>query len=116
MGIVQEFRDFAAKGNAVDMAVGIIMGAAFGKVVNSLVADLVMPPLGMLLGGVDFRDLAVTLKDAVTTPEGTAVPAVAIRYGLFISVAIDFLVVALSMFIVVKVMNRLVRMREQPPK
>jgi large conductance mechanosensitive channel len=114
MGIVKEFKEFAVKGNAMDMAVGIILGAAFGRVVNSLVADVIMPPLGMLLGGVDFKDLAVTLKDATVSAAGEAVPAVAVRYGLFISTAIDFLIIGLSMFVVVKALNKLLRAREKP--
>jgi large conductance mechanosensitive channel len=114
MGFVKEFKEFAVKGNAMDMAVGIILGVAFGRVVNSLVADVIMPPLGMLMGGVDFKDLVVTLKDATVSAAGATVPAVDLRYGLFISTVIDFLVVGLSMFVVVKVMNRLLKAREKP--
>jgi large conductance mechanosensitive channel len=114
MGFVKEFKEFAVKGNAMDMAVGIILGVAFGRVVNSLVADVIMPPLGMLMGGVDFKDLVVTLKDATVSATGEKVLAVDLRYGLFISTVIDFLVVGLSMFVVVKVMNKLLKAREKP--
>ena len=102
MSIIKEFKEFAVKGNAVDMAVGIIIGAAFGKIVSSLVTDVIMPPIGLLLGGVDFKNLAVTLKEAV----GEA-PAVLLRYGLFINNVIDFLIVAFVIFMVVKGINSL---------
>ncbi len=102
MSIIKEFQEFAVKGNAVEMAVGIIIGAAFGGVVNSLVNDIVMPPLGYVIGGVDFANLTVVLKEAVETT-----PAVAIKYGLFINKVINFCVVAFCMFIVVKSMNHL---------
>ncbi len=90
MGLLKEFRDFAVKGNAMDMAVGIIIGAAFSKIVTSLVNDVIMPPIGMLLGGVDFKNLQLTLKQASTSAAGEAIPAVAVRYGLFINTMIDF--------------------------
>ncbi len=106
MGLIQEFRDFAVKGNAVDLAVGVIIGAAFGKIVTSLTNDVIMPPIGMLLGQVDFSDLKVVLKkaDATATP---AVAEVAIRYGAFINVMLDFLIVSFCIFMMVKVMNKL---------
>lgn len=102
MGIIKEFRDFAIKGNVADMAVGIIIGGAFGKIVSSLVADVLMPPLGLLIGGVDFSGLVVTLKAA----EG-AVPAVTLNYGKFIQAIVDFTIVAFAIFTVVKAMNSL---------
>jgi large conductance mechanosensitive channel len=102
MGMLKEFKDFAMKGNVVDMAVGIIIGAAFGKIVSSLVADVVMPPIGVLLGNVDFSNLAFTIKEA----SGDS-PAVAIKYGVFINTVIDFLIVAFAIFLVIKAMNRL---------
>ena len=102
MGMVKEFRDFAMKGNVVDMAVGIIIGAAFGKIVSSLVSDVIMPPIGILLGNVDFSSLAVTLREATESS-----PAVTIKYGLFINTIIDFVIVAFAIFMVVKQMNRL---------
>ena len=104
MGVLNEFKAFAVKGNVVDMAVGIIIGAAFGKIVTSFVGDLIMPPLGILIGGVDFSDLAVTLKAA----EGD-VPAVVIAYGKFIQTIIDFVIVALAIFMGVKAINQLKR-------
>ncbi|MBV7491744.1 MULTISPECIES: large-conductance mechanosensitive channel protein MscL [Pseudomonas] len=104
MGVLNEFKAFAVKGNVVDMAVGIIIGAAFGKIVTSFVGDLVMPPIGMLIGGVDFSDLVITLKAA----DGE-IPAVVLAYGKFIQTIIDFVIVALAIFMGVKVINRLKR-------
>ena len=100
MSILKEFRDFAVKGNAVDMAVGIIIGASFGKIISSLVNDMIMPPLGLLIGGVDFKNLRLILKEAI----GSA-PAVAINYGQFINTTIDFIIVAFTIFLVVKSIN-----------
>jgi len=102
MGLLKEFKEFAVKGNVVDMAVGIIIGAAFGKIVSSAVADVIMPPIGLLIGGVDFSDLVITLKAA----EGTA-PAVVISVGKFIQTVVDFTIVAFAIFMVIKVLNRL---------
>ncbi len=112
MGFWQEFREFAVKGNALDMAVGIILGAAFNKIVTSLVNDIIMPPLGILIGGVDFKNLQVVLRDATVNEAGADVAAVAMRYGLFVNTVIEFLIVAFSVFMVVKVMNRVIRKRE----
>ena len=109
MGMIKEFKEFAVKGNVVDMAVGIIIGAAFGKIVSSLVADVVMPPIGLLLSGVDFSDLAITLKAAA---EGA--PAVVISYGKFLQTAVDFLLVASAVFLLVKGINALRRQAEAP--
>ncbi len=112
MGFVQEFRDFAMKGNVVDMAVGIILGAAFNKIVNSLVADVIMPPIGMALGRVEFKDLQLVLQSATSDNTGAELtPEVAIRYGMFINTVIEFLIVAMSVFVVVKIMNRVMRGR-----
>lgn len=102
MSIISEFKEFAVKGNAVDMAVGIVIGAAFGKIVTSLVTDVIMPPVGMLLGGVDFKNLKLTLKAATD-----GVPAVTLNYGLFVNNIIDFLIIAFSIFLVVKGINTL---------
>ncbi|AZC20881.1 MULTISPECIES: large-conductance mechanosensitive channel protein MscL [Pseudomonas] len=104
MGVLSEFKAFAVKGNVVDMAVGIIIGAAFGKIVSSFVGDVVMPPIGMLIGGVDFADLAITLKAAVGDT-----PAVVLAYGKFIQSIIDFIIIAFAIFMGVKVINRLKR-------
>jgi large conductance mechanosensitive channel len=105
---LKEFKDFAVKGNVVDMAVGIIIGAAFGKIVSSIVADVIMPPIGLLIGGVDFSDLAVTLKAA----EGAA-PAVVVAYGKFVQTVIDFTIVAFAIFMVIRALNKL-KAKEAP--
>jgi large conductance mechanosensitive channel len=109
MSIAKEFRDFAVKGNVVDLAVGIIIGAAFGKIVTSVVADVIMPPIGLLIGGVDFSDLVITLKAA----EGAA-PAVVISIGKFIQTIIDFTIIAFAIFMLVKGINK-VKAKEPPP-
>jgi large conductance mechanosensitive channel len=110
MGILKEFQEFAVKGNVLDMAVGIIIGGAFGTIVKSLVDDVIMPPIGLLLGGVDFSNFALTLKAA----EGD-VPAVAIKYGAFINNVISFLVVAWAVFMLVKAMNNFKKKQEAAP-
>ena len=101
MSVLKEFRDFAVKGNVVDLAVGIIIGAAFGKIVTSIVADVIMPPIGLLIGGVDFSDLVITLKAA----EGAA-PAVVISIGKFLQTMIDFTIIAFAIFMLIKVINK----------
>ena len=117
MGMLKEFKEFAVKGNVVDMAVGIIIGAAFGKIVSSLVGDVIMPPIGALLGGVDFSNLAFTVKAAVAaTPTAAEVPAVIIGYGKFIQTVIDFTIIAFAIFIAVKVINSLKRKEEEAAK
>ena len=110
MSIIKEFKEFAVKGNVVDMAVGIIIGAAFGKIVTSVVGDVIMPPIGLLIGGVDFSDLAVVLKEATADT-----PAVTIAYGKFIQTILDFTIVAFAIFMVVKGINRLKRKEEAAP-
>jgi large conductance mechanosensitive channel len=112
MSFGSEFKEFAVKGNAMDMAVGIIIGAAFNKIVNSIVSDILMPPIGLMIGGADFKNLQLVLKEASTSAAGEALPAVAIRYGAFFNTLIEFLIVALSVFVVIKFMNRLLRKRE----
>ena len=107
MSIVKEFKEFAVKGNVVDMAVGIIIGAAFGKIVTALVSGVIMPPIGVLLGGVDFSDLAYVIKEA-----GGEDPAVVITYGAFVQTVVDFVIVAFAIFMMVKVINRLKRKEE----
>ena len=111
MSIISEFKAFAVKGNVVDMAVGIIIGAAFGKIVTSFVGDVIMPPVGLLIGGVDFTDLAITLKAA----EGAA-PAVVLSYGKFIQTVLDFVIVAFAIFMGVKAINRLKREEAAAPE
>ncbi|MWV11817.1 large-conductance mechanosensitive channel protein MscL [Pseudomonas sp. R-28-1W-6] len=111
MSIVSEFKAFAMKGNVVDMAVGIIIGAAFGKIVTSFVGDVIMPPIGLLIGGVDFTDLAITLKAA----EGD-LPAVVLSYGKFIQTILDFIIVAFAIFMGVKAINKLKREEAAAPE
>lgn len=112
MSMAGEFKEFAVKGNVIDMAVGIIVGAAFGKVVSSLVADVIMPPIGVLVGGVNFTDLAVTLKDATDKAA-----AVTLNYGKFIQSVIDFTIVAFAVFMAIKAINHLrkITMPPTPP-
>ena len=110
MSILKEFKEFAVKGNAVDMAVGIVIGAAFGKIIASMVADLIMPPIGVLVGGVDFTKLAITLKEAV----GDA-PAVTLKYGIFIQTVVDFTIIAFAIFMVVKLINKLKKQEADVP-
>ena len=102
MSIIKEFKEFAVKGDAVDMAVGIVIGASFGKIVSSMVNDVIMPPIGLLLGGVDFKNLKAVLKAATVDA-----PAVTLNYGQFINNVIDFLIVAFAIFLVVKGINHL---------
>ena len=109
MSILQEFKAFAMRGSVVDLAVGVIIGAAFGKIVSSLVNDVLMPPIGLLLGGVDFSNLAVTLRGAADGSTG-----VMLRYGVFINTVIDFLIVAFVIFLVVKLMNSLKKAEAAP--
>ncbi len=110
MGMLSEFKSFAVKGNVVDMAVGIIIGAAFGKIVSSFVGDVIMPPIGILLGGVDFSDLAFVLKEAVGEN-----PAVVISYGKFVQALVDFIIVAFAIFMGVKAINSMKKKEEEAP-
>ncbi len=107
---MKEFKDFAMRGNVVDMAVGIIIGGAFGKIVSSAVNDLIMPPIGILVGGVDFKDLKVTLKEAVGE-----VPAVTMNYGMFIQTVFDFIIIAFAIFMVIRAMNSMKKKEEAKP-
>jgi large conductance mechanosensitive channel len=111
MGMMKEFKEFAIRGNAVDMAVGIVIGAAFGKIISSLVSDVIMPPVGLLTGGMDFAEQSVVLKEAV---EGGA-EAVTLNYGLFANHVIDFVIVAFAIFMVVKAMNAAKKKEEAAP-
>jgi len=119
--MLKEFREFAMRGNVVDMAVGIIIGGAFGTIVKSLVADVIMPPIGLLLGGVDFADLFVVLKEGTTVGPYAALAqakeagAVTINYGLFINGVISFLIVAFAVFLLVKSINKMKRKEEAAP-
>lgn len=110
MKMLQEFKAFAMRGNVVDMAVGIIIGGAFGKIVSSFVSDIIMPPIGVLLGGVDFSELSITLREA---SEG--IEAVTLKYGMFINTVIDFIIIAFAIFMAIKAMNRLKKKEEEKP-
>lgn len=110
MSMMKEFKEFAMRGNVLDMAVGIIIGGAFGKIISSLVSDVIMPPIGVLLGGVDFSSLAITLRQATETA-----PAVMLKYGVFINTVIDFLIVAFAIFLLVRGVNSLRKKQEAAP-
>jgi large conductance mechanosensitive channel len=110
MGMTQEFKTFAMRGNVLDMAIGIIIGAAFGKIVSSLVADVMMPPIGLLIGGINFSNLSITLKEAIGDKA-----AVTVNYGTFIQSVIDFVIIAFAIFMVVKGMNSLKKKEETAP-
>ena len=114
--MLKEFKEFAMRGNVVDMAVGIIIGAAFGKIVTSLVNDVVMPPIGLLMGNVDFSNLFVSLSgDHATVAAAEAAGAPIIKYGIFINTVLDFVIVAFAIFLVIKAINRLKRRQEKQP-
>jgi len=117
MGLIQEFKEFAMKGSVVDLAVGVVIGAAFGKIVSSLVNDIMMPPIGLVMGGVDFSAKKVILKEAVidAATGKTVTPATTLNYGMFINNVIDFLIVAFSIFIVIKLMNSARKAPPPPP-
>lgn len=112
MSIVKEFKSFAMKGNVADMAVGIIIGAAFGKIVSSLVNDVIMPPLGLLIGGVDFTELTLTLKEGTLDEAGNTINAVTLNWGNFVQTTFDFMIVAFAIFILIKAMNNLKKKEE----
>ena len=114
-GFVREFKEFISRGNVVDMAVGVIIGGAFGKIVTSLVNDIIMPPLGMLIGKVNFADLSVTLHEAVMEGDKVVTPAVTLKYGAFIQQVVDFAILAFCVFIMVKFMTRLTQKKEAEP-
>jgi large conductance mechanosensitive channel len=107
--MLKEFRDFAMRGNVVDLAVGVIIGTAFGKIVSSLVADIIMPPLGLLIGGIDFKQFTVTLRDA-----SGDVPAVVMQYGSFVQSVFDFVIVAFAIFMAIKLINKLHQKKAEP--
>ena len=116
MSIVKEFREFAMKGNVVDMAVGIIIGGAFGKIVSSIVNDIIMPPIGLLIGGVDFKDLKLVLKAAEMDPlKGVAKEAVTLNYGQFLQTTFDFTIVAFAIFMMIKGMNSMKKKPVEAP-
>ena len=115
MGMMTEFREFAMRGNVIDLAVGVVIGGAFGKIVSALVDKVIMPPIGLLIGGVDFSKLAITLKAATVDAAGKEVPAVVLAYGEFINAVIQFVIVAFAIFMVVKAINRLHKKPEDAP-
>ena len=115
MGMMAEFKEFAMRGNVIDLAVGVVIGGAFGKIVGSLVDQVIMPPIGWLIGNVDFSDLAWTLAPAKLAADGSEIPAVVIGYGDFINTLIQFVIVAFAIFMLVKVVNRLSRKKEEAP-
>lgn len=116
MGILKEFKEFAVKGNVIDLAVAVIIGGAFGKIVSSFVKDVVMPPIGLLLGGVNFTDLSIVLKEGVTNAEGEVVTEpVLLTYGIFIQNVVDFLIIAIVIFLAVKGINSLKKKEEAAP-
>jgi len=108
--MLKEFKKFAIKGNVMDMAIGVIIGAAFGKIVSSLVSDIIMPPIGFLLGGIDFSNFAITLKQATDTA-----PALSLNYGVFINTILDFLIISFTIFIAVKQLNKLKHKEDKKP-
>ena len=115
MSMIKEFKDFAMRGNVVDMAVGVIIGGAFGKITASLVSDVLMPPLGLAMGGIDFKDKALLIKAAVMEGDKVVSPAVSINYGLFLNTVIDFIIVAFALFMVIKAMNKLKKKEAAAP-
>lgn len=116
MGIVSEFKTFAMRGNVIDLAVGMVIGAGFGKIVSALVDGIIMPPVGLLLGGVDFDELAITLKDAVLGPNGEIIVApVLFKYGAFLQTLVDFVLIAFAIFLLIKAVNRFKRREEVVP-
>ena len=113
MSVIKEFREFAVKGNVIDLAVGVVIGAAFGKIVSSFVADVIMPPLGTVIGGVDFTSFKLVLKDAMLKADGSVLkPPVTLNYGTFLQTLFDFLIIAVAIFALVKVVNRVKRSNE----
>ena len=115
MGMLSEFRQFAMRGNVVDLAVGVIIGSAFGKIVSSFVADVLMPPIGALLGGTDFTGFKIILKDKIVEGDKIVKQAVTLNYGNFIQVTIDFLIIAFSIFMMIKLINSMNKKNLPPP-
>jgi large conductance mechanosensitive channel len=113
MSMLKEFKEFAMRGNVIDLAVGVVIGGAFGKIVTSLVNDVIMPPIGMITGGVDFSDLKWVIKAADNTDPAHKVAEVSVQYGMFINTMIQFIIIAFAIFLVVKVINRLSRKQEE---
>jgi large conductance mechanosensitive channel len=115
MSFAKEFKEFALRGNVVDLAIAVIIGGAFGRIVTSLVNDIIMPPIGLALGGVDFKDLMVVLREAYLDPAGVQINAVTINYGMFLQTLIDFLIIAFIIFMAIRGMSRLQKKEEAAP-
>ncbi|KEO72353.1 large-conductance mechanosensitive channel protein MscL [Anditalea andensis] len=115
MSFIKEFKVFAVRGNVVDLAIAVIIGGAFGRIVTSLVNDIIMPPIGLLIGGVDFKDLMFVLREAYLDPSGVEINAVTINYGNFIQFIIDFLIIAFVIFLAIRAMSRLQKKEEAKP-
>lgn len=115
MGMISEFREFAMRGNVIDLAVGVVIGGAFGKIVTSLVDNIIMPPIGLLLGGVDFSDIGWTLRGATVDAAGEEVPAVVIGIGEFLNTMVQFVIIAFAIFMLIKLINRIHRKPEAAP-
>ena len=115
MGFVHEFKEFISRGNVVDLAVGVVIGAAFGKIVSSLVDNLIMPPIGYIVGGIDFSDLVIRIGNPVTDAAGKVTGGAVIRYGAFINTVIQFAIIAFAIFLVVKLINRLLPKKAPAP-
>ena len=115
MGMLTEFKEFAMRGNVIDLAVGVVIGAAFGKIVTALVDKVIMPPIGLLIGGVDFSRLSIVLKEATVDAAGQEVPAVVLAYDEFFNALIQFIIIAFAIFLVVKAINRMRKPAEEAP-
>ena len=115
MGMINEFKEFAMRGNVIDLAVGVVIGGAFGKIVTSLVDNIIMPPIGLLLGGVDFSDIGWTLRGATVDAAGEEVPAVVVGIGEFLNTMVQFVIIAFAIFMLVKLINRIHRKPEAAP-
>jgi len=115
MGFIKEFKDFAMRGNVIDLAVGIIIGGAFGKIVSSLVSDIIMPPIGFLIGGINFTDIVIRLKSAGVDTAGHVIPAVTINIGSFIQTVFDFTIVAFAIFLMIRTINRIGHKKAEAP-
>lgn len=116
MSFLSEFKNFAVKGNAIDMAVGVIIGGAFGKIITSIVNDLIMPPIGLLLGGLDFKEWKIILQNASLDSAGKEIPAVTLNIGNFIGQTVDFIIIAITIFAMIKMINSLKRKKEEQPE
>jgi large conductance mechanosensitive channel len=115
MSLLSEFKAFALRGNVVDLAVGVVIGAAFGKIVTSLVDNVIMPPIGFLIGGIDFSDLVLRLGSPATDAKGVVSGGVIIKYGVFLNTVLQFIIIAIAIFLVIKLMNKLIRKEEAAP-